>query len=122
MLMSLVTAPLRAAAASSRMALNATNQSLDKPSAPRWSPAKRWRMLAGPPPNAALDLGALSRAAMGIAVKALGGPPTRRVSANGPRRRIEVRGLDGADGTVYGHRAPDREIDIGLPRFADDPS
>ena len=50
--------------------------------------------------KAAVD--ALTRAAMGIAVEALGGPPSRRVSANGSRRWIEVRGLDGTDGAAAG--------------------
>lgn len=52
------------------------------------------RSLAG----AAPDAGALTRAAAGMAVEAMGGPTARRSSANGDRRWIEVRGLAGPDG------------------------
>lgn len=41
------------------------------------------------------DFSALTRAAAGMAIEAMGGPPARRNSSNGPRRWIEVRGLDG---------------------------
>ncbi len=41
------------------------------------------------------DVAALTRAATGMAIEAIGGPPARRSSSNGPRRWIEVRGLDG---------------------------
>lgn len=41
------------------------------------------------------DVPALARAAAGAVLEAVGGPPTRRVSGNGPRRWIEVRGLEG---------------------------
>ncbi|WP_322859623.1 cation-translocating P-type ATPase [Mycobacterium europaeum] len=44
------------------------------------------------------DVPALTRAAAGAVIEAVGGPPARRVSGNGPRRWIEVRGLDGAHG------------------------
>ena len=45
--------------------------------------------------RAAPDVPALTRAAAGVAVEAIGGPPARRNSSNGPRRWIEVRGLGG---------------------------
>ena len=45
--------------------------------------------------RAAPDVSALSRAAAGVAIEAIGGPPARRNSTNGPRRWIEVRGLGG---------------------------
>jgi cation-transporting P-type ATPase I len=38
----------------------------------------------------------------GMAVEALGGPPKRRCSTNGPRHWIEVRGLDGDRGQALG--------------------
>ena len=52
------------------------------------------RSLAG----AAPDVGALTRAAVGMAVEAIGGPPARRCSANGSRCWIEVRGLGSEHG------------------------
>ena len=45
--------------------------------------------------RAAPDVSALTRAAAGVAIEAMGGPPARRNSTNGPRRWIEVRGLGG---------------------------
>ncbi|WP_231639208.1 cation-translocating P-type ATPase [Mycobacterium sp. Marseille-P9652] len=41
------------------------------------------------------DVPALTRAVAGVALEAVGGAPARRCSTNGPRRWIEVRGLDG---------------------------
>ncbi len=41
------------------------------------------------------DVSALTRAAAGVAIEAIGGPPARRNSSNGERRWIEVRGLGG---------------------------
>jgi cation-transporting ATPase I len=52
------------------------------------------RSLAG----AAPDVGALTRAAAGMAIEAIGGPAARRSSTNGNRRWIEVRGLAGQNG------------------------
>ena len=46
------------------------------------------------------DVPALTRAAVGVAVEAVGGPPARRTSSNGPRRWIEVRGLEGEHAPV----------------------
>ena len=45
--------------------------------------------------RAAPDVSALARASAGMAIEAIGGPPARRNSTNGPRRWIEVRGLGG---------------------------
>ncbi len=45
--------------------------------------------------RAAPDVSALTRAAAGVAIEAMGGPPARRNSSNGTRRWIEVRGLGG---------------------------
>ncbi len=46
------------------------------------------------------DVSALTRAAAGMVVEAIGGPPARRNSSNGPRRWIEVRGLDSEHASV----------------------
>ncbi len=51
--------------------------------------------LGRPITRAAPDVPALTRAAAGMAIEAMGGPPARRSSSNGPRRWIEVRGLGG---------------------------
>ena len=102
MLMGLVTAPLRAAATSSRMALNATTSIAGVAAGTALIAGEAVANAGQAVADAAPDIGALTRAAMGIAVEALGGPPTRRVSANGPRSWIEVRGLDGADGAKVG--------------------
>lgn len=50
--------------------------------------------------RAAPDVPGLTRAAAGMAVEAMGGPPARRTSSNGSRRWIEVRGLDGEQGAA----------------------
>ena len=50
--------------------------------------------------RAAPDVPALTRAAAGAVLEAVGGPPVRRVSDNGPRRWIEVRGLESEHGAV----------------------
>ncbi|HEX9835093.1 MAG TPA: cation-translocating P-type ATPase, partial [Mycobacterium sp.] len=71
----LMTAPLRAATAGTRLALTAG--------------------------------ASVAGTAAGIAVEALGGPPTRRVSTNGPRRWIELRGLAGPDGDAIAKTALD---------------
>ncbi|WP_156747018.1 cation-translocating P-type ATPase [Mycobacterium sp. E2733] len=46
--------------------------------------------------RASPDVPALTRAAAGAVLEAVGGPPARRTSSNGARHWIEVRGLDGA--------------------------
>lgn len=46
------------------------------------------------------DAPALARAAAAAVVEAAGGPAARRVSGNGPRRWIEVRGLEGGRGRL----------------------
>lgn len=102
MLMGLVTAPLRAAAVGSRMALNTTASVAGLAAGTALVAGEAVTSVGQAVADVAPDVGALTRAAMGIAVEALGGPPTRRVSANGPRRWIEVRGLDGVDGAAIG--------------------
>ena len=54
--------------------------------------------------RAAPDVSALTRAAAGVAIEAIGGPPARRNSSNGPRRWIEVRGLGGKHALGDRHR------------------
>jgi len=50
------------------------------------------------------DVSALTRAAAGVAIEAIGGPPARRNSSNGLRRWIEVRGLAGEHASVIACR------------------
>ncbi|MGD1254705.1 cation-translocating P-type ATPase [Mycobacterium seoulense] len=50
--------------------------------------------------HATPDVPALTRAAAGAMLEAAGGPPARRVSDNGQRRWIEVRGLGGEHGAA----------------------
>jgi len=91
----LLAAPLRVAAASTRMAVTA--------SAVVAGTAASTALLGGSVAvsmgrsiaRAAPDVSALARASAGMAIEAIGGPPARRNSTNGPRRWIEVRGLGG---------------------------
>jgi cation-transporting P-type ATPase I len=91
----MITRAMRAVAASTRMAVTA--------SAVVAGTAAGTALLGG---NVAANVGrsllragpdvpALTRAAAGVAIEAMGGPPARRVSNNGARHWIEVRGLDG---------------------------
>ena len=88
-------APLRVAAASTRMAVAA--------GAVVAGTAGSTALLGGSVAvgmgrslaRAAPDVSALARAAAGVAIEATGGPPERRSSTNGPRRWVEVRGLGG---------------------------
>ncbi|MGZ8801042.1 MAG: HAD-IC family P-type ATPase [Mycobacterium sp.] len=57
---------------------------------------ERRKSLAGVAP----DLAAMTRAAAGMALETLGGPPARRTSSNDSRRWIEVRGLGGEHGSA----------------------
>ncbi len=100
MLLGLMTAPLRVATAGTRLALTAG-------ASVAGTATETALAVGGTLSNAAPDVGALGRTAIGIAVEALGGPPTRRVSTNGPRRWIEVRGLAGPDGDAVAKTALD---------------
>lgn len=100
MLLGLITAPLRAATAGTRLALTAG-------ASVAGTAADTAVAAGGAVANAVPDVGALGRTAIGIAVEALGGPPTRRVSTNGSRRWIEVRGLAGPDGDAIAKTALD---------------
>ncbi len=96
----LLTAPLRAAAAGTRMAVTASAVAAGTAAGTALLggsvAASMGRSLA----RAAPDVSALSRAAAGVTIEAIGGPPTRRSSSNGPRRWIEVRGLEGEHASV----------------------
>ncbi len=91
----LLAAPLRAAAAGTRMAVTAsavvTSTAASTALLGGGVAASMGRSLA----RAAPDVPALTRATAGAAIEAIGGPPARRNSTNGPRRWIEVRGLGG---------------------------
>src|SRR6516165_2380230 len=91
----LLTAPLRAAAAGARMTVTATAVVAGTAGSAALLggnvAASMGRSLARATP----DVPALTRAAAGVAIEAIGGPPARRISSNGPRRWIEVRGLGG---------------------------
>ena len=91
----LLTAPLRAAAAGTRMAVTAGAVVAGTAASTALLggnvAASMGRSLARATP----DVSALTRAAAGVAIEAIGGPPARRTSSNGPRRWIEVRGLGG---------------------------
>lgn len=102
MLTRLATAPLRAAATSMQVAMTAgaTVAGLTAGTA---------LVVGGVVADAgeavaqkAAGVGALARAATAVTAEALGGPHARRVSANGARRWIEVRGLDGPDAAAVG--------------------
>ena len=90
-----LTAPLRVAAAGTRIAVTATAVVAGTAGSTALLggnvAASMGRSLARATP----DVSALARAAAGTAIEAMGGPPARRNSTNGPRRWIEVRGLGG---------------------------
>ena len=93
----LITAPLRAAVAGTRIVATAGVAATACSTALLGgSFAGMRRSLAAASP----DVGALTRAAAGAAIEALGGPPARRASANGARRWIEVGGLGGENGSA----------------------
>ncbi|HZE18254.1 MAG TPA: hypothetical protein VE197_22605, partial [Mycobacterium sp.] len=96
----LLAAPLRAAAASTRMAVTASAVIAGTAGSTALLggsvAASMGRSLA----HAAPDVSALARATAGVAIEAIGGPPVRRNSANELRRWIEVRGLAGEHGSA----------------------
>ncbi len=91
----LLATPFRAAAAGARMAATASAVVAGTAASTALLggsvAASAGRSLA----RAAPDVSALTRAGAGMAIEAMGGPPARRNSTNGPRRWIEVRGLGG---------------------------
>ena len=91
----LLTAPLRAAAAGARMTVTATAVVTGAAGSTALLGGGIAANIGGSLARATPDVSALARAAAGMAIEAIGGPPARRTSSNGPRRWIEVRGLDG---------------------------
>ena len=91
----LLTAPLRAAAAGSRMAVTATVVTAGAAAGSALLGGTVVAGLGGSLARAAPDVSALARAAAGMAIEAIGGPPARRGTGNGERCWIEVRGLGG---------------------------
>ncbi|MFY9921259.1 MAG: hypothetical protein WAL26_23120, partial [Mycobacterium sp.] len=96
----LLSAPVRAAVAGTRLAMTATAVAATAAGGTALLGgsvvANMGKSLAG----AAPDVEALTRAAAGMAIEVLGGPPARRCSANDRRRWVEVRGLAGPNGAA----------------------
>ncbi len=91
----LLTAPLRAVAAGTRMAVTVAAVSTGAAGSAALLGGSIAASIGGSLARATPDVSALARAAAGMAIEAIGGPPARRISSNGPRHWIEVRGLDG---------------------------
>ncbi|MDR3661227.1 MAG: cation-translocating P-type ATPase, partial [Mycobacterium sp.] len=91
----LLTAPLRVVAAGTRMAVTAAAVSTAAAGSAALLGGSIAASIGGSLARATPDVSALARAAAGMAIEAIGGPPARRISSNGPRHWIEVRGLDG---------------------------
>jgi len=91
----MLAAPLRAAAAGTRMAVTATAVATGAAGSAALLGGGIAASIGGSLARATPDVSAFTRAAAGMAIEAIGGPPARRTSSNGPRHWIEVRGLDG---------------------------
>ncbi len=91
----LLAAPLRAAAAGARTAVTAAAVATGAAGGAALLGGSIAANIGGSLARATPDVSALARAAAGMAIEAIGGPPARRTSSNGPRRWIEVRGLEG---------------------------
>ncbi len=91
----LLAAPLRAAAAGTRIAVTASAVAAGAAASTALLGGNVAAGVGRSLARAAPDVPALTRAAAGVAIEAIGGPPARRTSSNGPRRWIEVRGLEG---------------------------
>jgi magnesium-transporting ATPase (P-type) len=91
----LLAAPLRVAAAGTRMAVTTTAVVTGSATSAALLGGGIAASMGRSLSRAAPDVSALTRAAAGVAIEAVGGPPTRRNSTNGLRRWIEVRGLGG---------------------------
>lgn len=89
-MLKLVAAPFALAASGARMAVDTTRSAAEAMA----------DMTVRTDPMA--DLATLARTLAGVTVEALGGPRARRTSSNGPRRWIEVRGLDGTERELIG--------------------
>jgi len=95
-----VTAPLRIAATSTLLAIDATTSILGAAAGTAVDAGEAATGLGKALAGAAPDVGALARAAAGMAIEACGGPPMRRTSVNGSRYWLEVRGLEGENGSA----------------------
>ena len=91
----LLAAPLRAAAGGARAAVTAAAVATGAAGGAALLGGSIAANIGGSLARATPDVSALARAAAGMAIEAIGGPPARRTSSNGPRRWIEVRGLEG---------------------------
>jgi cation-transporting P-type ATPase I len=91
----LLAAPLRAAAAGTRMAVTASAVVAGTAGSTALLGGSVAMSMGRSLARAAPDVSGLARATAGVAIEAIGGPPARRSSTNGPRRWIEVRGLGG---------------------------
>ena len=90
-----VLAPLRAAAAGTRMAVTASAVVAGTAASTALMGGNVAASMSRSLARATPDVSALTRAAAGVVIEAIGGPTARRTSSNGPRRWIEVRGLGG---------------------------
>lgn len=95
----LIAAPVRAAAAATRMALTATTVTAGAAGSTALMGRTMVANVGGSLSRAAPDVSTLVRAAAGMAIETVGGPPARRSSGNRERRWIEVRGLGGEHGS-----------------------
>lgn len=91
----LLTAPVRAAAAGTRMLVTAGAVAAGGAAGAALLGGGIAAGIGRPLARATPDVAALARAGAGMALEAVGGPPARRVSSTGLRHWIEVRGLDG---------------------------
>ena len=91
----LMAAPLRTAAAATQMALTASVGIAGAATGTALLGGSVAARMGKSLTRAAPDVSALARATAAMAIEAIGGPPARRNSSNGPRRWIEVRGLGG---------------------------
>ena len=89
----LLAAPSRAAATGTRMAVTRTVVVAGTAGSTALLGGSMAASMGRSLGRSAPDFPALTRAAAGLVIEALGGPPARRSSTNGLRRWIEVRGL-----------------------------
>lgn len=98
----LLGAPLRAAVAGTRIAATATTAAAVATGGTALLGGSAVTSVGKSLAGAVPDVEALARAAAGMAIESIGGPPARRSSANASRRWVEVRGLAGENGKATG--------------------
>jgi len=96
----LLGAPVRAAAAGTRIAVTTTAAVAGLTGSATLLGGATAARTGSRLRNAVPDVGTAGRAVVDMAVEAVGGPPARRGSRHGTRRWIEVRGLSGPDADV----------------------